>query len=126
VTIHLRRDETRIIKLFADGESDPHRVRFWRIVVSVDGLKLQPELEPGADAEVSEASWHELHDMMHAKDALLEDLDELKSNIAVLERDIVLLRTHWHRLKRIVNARQVDVGDARVLDLCARIAERAS
>jgi hypothetical protein len=118
--IALQRDETRIFTAFTGhAEPDPHRVRFWRIVISAEGLTLEPT---DAEAQRSSASWHDLHDMLGIRAELLEDLEEMRAECRQIQHDIEVLRTHHRRLKRIVQARRSMVEDPKVIDLSARLA----
>jgi hypothetical protein len=110
-------------KLLAEP-SDPHRVRFWLVSIDVDGLTLQADHEPDRELTREVVEWHELHDMMTVRPALLGEIEELRQEVSDLTHECSRLRTHWHRLKRIVNARQVTVGDAKVFDLSAHLAAR--
>lgn len=121
--IKLERDETRIFELFADGEPDPRRVRFWRVVISKDGLNMEPNHEPLTEAERCTATWHNLYDIMSVRLQLLEEIEAAKEEIAELQRLKIHERTHWRRLRQLCENRQAQLNamppviDAEVADV---------
>lgn len=97
-------DSPRTELVFLGEDIDPHRVCFWRVVASADGLTLTPGYEP--DGATGVATWHELHDLLQVRPALLAEIEELHGEIRQLaaERDRIMIR--GRTLKHALASRQ--------------------
>lgn len=87
-------------------EHDPHRVGFWTVEVTAEGLTLARAEVPKGQEETGHASWAELHAMLGAREALGEDLEHLRHEIAEEEASLVRLRVEARRLRTLVDARR--------------------
>ena len=107
------------LRLFDDREPDPHRVRFWRVRVSLDGLWIQPDHEP-LPPEPATARWHEVFDLLQARPALLEERDEVEAELRSLRLEVERERMRLVRLHRVIDARQAQLDALALAPTSAR------
>jgi hypothetical protein len=102
------------LRFLDDREWDPHRVRFWRVRVSLDGLWIQPDLE-ACPPDAGTARWHEVFDLLVSRPALLEERDEVEAELRSLRHDVERERHRLARLRRVIAGREAQLENAEQL-----------
>ncbi len=84
------------------GEPDCHRIGFWRVEVSTAGLVLEEAECP--DPRRGDVTWAELHEMLGCRQALGEDLADMREEHARLSAALADVRATHRRYEQQVEA----------------------
>lgn len=103
--VSLEPGKTRAFRIFTGAdEPDPHRIAFYLITLTSAGIALA--LEHCPDPERGDATWAELHAVLGAKGALLDDIEFLKEERREIERELVSLRVQRRRYQAKIEQMQ--------------------
>ncbi len=78
-------------------EPDPHRVAFWAITLSEEGLALGLEHVPPGTEQRTTISWADLHAILGQRDALLDEVEALEEERTSLAQSLARLRVAYRR-----------------------------